>query len=578
MERINELLAKLSELTADELAELRTLIAAEAEQLEQAATTPESVEALTALADAAEKLQGEDDRRGQEQAKLEEQREAALAKLRPPADSTQPDEDDPEGDTEDGDDGQDDAGGAPAPADPQPADQPTAVAASGRRPRVPTQRPPLERISARTRPPAPQGPARPVVRTTVSDAATGNVLKTRRDVVTLMADALDRGSRHDRRVIQALTEYPTERKLLRGEQPENDALVAAALPLESLTPDAIVAAGGLCAPVQNIYDVNVIGSTARPVREGLPSFGADRGGISLRPGVVFDDWAGAVSDWTLQNDIDAATAGSPDPTKAIIEALCPGFTAYYVEATVARVRFRNVTSRFDPEGTDANMRAVDVAFARKAENKLLSKMAALSLVLTESKRLGTVRDALVAFDKLQAQMRSRWRYDDSVMLAAFAPAWFRDMLRADITRGETTLDALAVADARIASWFSERGVNIRWHLDGRATAQVAGGGAPAIAAQQYAALTSGGAIPGFPAQVEFLIYREGDFLRLDGGEINLGTVRDTTTNAVNAYEIFKEEFEGVAFRGTAGTAVQLVASFEPTGMSAGRKDTDSLTD
>jgi hypothetical protein len=564
MDRIKELLEKgLENLSAEELAEAKALIREQATALDGEPSTPEVADATEALADALDQVEVENDRRAKAQAELDEKRAKARERLQPKDTETPP-----EGDDEDGDpDG--DGGDAP---EGEPAEQAEPVTAAAR---VPAQRrPSLGALSARQRPAAPTGPSLPKARTTVTAVETGRTLKTRDEVVSLMASAVEARPSHDMRVIQATTEYDPARRLSRADGPQNEALVAAAL-----QPEALVAAGGLCAPVENLYDVDVIGSNARPVKAGLPSFQADRGGVSLRPGVVFSDWAGAVGDWTLANDIDAATAGDPDPTKPIIEALCPGFTSFYVEATTARVRFRNVTSRFDPEGTRANMDAVEVAFARRAENKLLSKMTALSTVQTESKRLGAARDALVAFDKLQSQMRSYWRFDETVRLAAYAPMWFRDMLRADITRGELSMEALSVADSTIATWFNNRGVNIRWHLDGRASAQSSGSGIPAIAAQQYGALTSGAnAIPGFPAQVEFLIYREGDFLRLDGGELNLGVVRDTTTNQVNAYEMFREEFEGLAFRGTPGTAVQLVASFEPTGLSAGRLDTSSLND
>jgi hypothetical protein len=578
MDRINELVGRLADLSADELAELNALIREQAAALAGEPSTPDVADATTALADALDSVRTEETRRAEAQAEVDARRQAAMSRLDPAATETEPEGDDPDED----DDQDDDSGDLPAPAGepaPQAEPQPEAVAASNR-PRIPAQRQPLAgRLSARTRPAAPAAPGLPQARTTVTAVDTGRTLKTRGEIVSLMASAVDARPAHDMRVVRATTEYPAERRLQRGERPENDAIVAAALQPESLTPQALVAAGGLCAPVENLYDVDVIGSDARPVRAGLPSFQADRGGVSLRPGVVFSDWAGAVSDWTLANDIDAATAGGEDPTKPIIEALCPGFTSYYVEATVARVRFRNITARFDPEGTAANLKALDVAFARKAENKLLTKMAGLSVTQTESKRLGAARDALVAYDKLLSQLQSFWRFDDSVALATYAPMWFKNMLRADITRGELSMDALAAADETIASWFTKRGVNIRWHLDGRASAQSSGAGVPAIAAQQYGALVSGTtAVPGFPAQVEFLIYREGDFLLLDGGELNLGTVRDTTTNAVNAYELFKEEFEGLAFRGTTGTAVQLVASFEPMGGSAGRIDSSGFTD
>lgn len=557
MDRILELLARLAELTAAELTELNDLIRAEFEALDGEPTTPELVEALDALAQAAEQVTGELARRDEAQAQLEEQRAAAVARLQPAAIA------DPE------DDDTDDEVDPPAPDE---APTPEAVAAATR--------PALARLAARSR----RRPARPAPdagtasRTTIRDAA-GAQLASRAQVAEAMAREIDatRGMKTAfRRVaVHAETQWPAERVLRRDDSGAgNDAIVAAAL-TDQIGQQALVAAGGLCAPVENLYDVNVVGVTARPVRDALPGFGADRGGVNLRQSPLFSDWAGAITEWTLQNDIDAATVGAPDPTKPIIEALCPGFTTFNVSAIPARVRFRNITSRFDPEGTRANLDALDVAWARVAENILLTKMAALSLQVTAPKVIGATRDLLATYDRLFGYLRSRFRLDDTVMLRAIMPRWVKDMVRADLTRGELSMEALAVADQQIEDWFSRRHVTPTWHLDGRSAAVV---GPPAIAAQQYAAAVSGSAIPEFPDQVEALVYTEGDFLFLDGGELDLGVVRDASTNQVNAYEIFKETFEGLAYRGVPGGAVQLIATVDPNGLSAGRIDTTAISD
>ena len=42
---------------------------------------------------------------------------------------------------------------------------------------------------------------------------------------------------------------------------------------------AITAAGGFCAPLETRYDLFTIGETARPIRDSLPGFQANRGGI-----------------------------------------------------------------------------------------------------------------------------------------------------------------------------------------------------------------------------------------------------------------------------------------------------------
>lgn len=569
MDRINELLARLAELSADELAELNGLIQAEADALADEPATAENVAALGTLADAREQSAAEETRREQEQTALDEQREAALARLRPVADG--------EGDAETGDepaDGEDQA------ETDQAERQPEAVAASAR-----TRRPGMGQLAGRRpagrAPEARRGEEQTGARTRITSATSGRELTTRREIAAELSTAIEssRGVRagFKRSVVSAVTEFPEPRRLHAGADQQNEALVAAAL--EGLSMQSLVAAGGLCAPIENLYDVRVVGTADRPVRDALAAFQADRGGVSLRPSPVFADWDGAVGAWTLQNDIDAGTAGGAEPTKPIIEALCPGFEDFFVEAIPARVRFRNVSARFDPEGTEANVTALDIVHARFAENRLLSAIAAQSLAVTAPKVLGAARDLLVTIDRSVAYYRNRHRLGDTAPMRVILGRWVRDMIRADITRGDISLDALAVADQMINEWFARRAVTPTWTLDGRPAAQAAVAGPPVvvgIAAQQYAAAISGSEIPEFPDTVEMLLFAEGDFLFLDGGTLDLGVVRDSGLNEVNAYELFKETFEGVAFRGV--ESLQVVATVDPNGLVAGSKDTTAISD
>jgi hypothetical protein len=576
MDRINELLARLGTLTLEELAELDTLIGAETDRLAEEAVTEEVVTALDSIATAREQYATETAARATAQAELETRRETALGRLRPAVDAT--DDVDQAAEADQDADAQVDEPDAAADVDAA-ADQvePLAVAAAATRaPATTNPRPSLRQLAnarpAANRPGAGQQAAQS--RTKITDVGTGKQLKTRGEIAEAMARALTngRGPAGQFSVVTAAVEFPTDRHLRTGHDAENEALVASAL-----APEALVAAGGLCAPILNLYDVEVVGSVARPARDTLATFGADRGGINLRQSPVFQDWTGALGDWTFQNDIDAATAGSPDPTKPVLEALCPGFQSFYVEATTQIVRFRNVTARFDPEGTTANMKAVDIAFARKAELKVLAKMAALSLPLTGAKVVSATRDVLAHIDKVLAAYRDKHRFDRTTRFHMWVQQWVLDMIRTDMTRGANdTVEALAVADEAITAWFTRRGVNVTWVLDGRAAAQTAATGVPAIAAQAYGAWTAASAIPGYPAQLEIYLAVEGDFLFLDSGEIDLGVVRDSNLNSVNAYQMFKEEFFGVAFRGI--EALQVVVSTEPTGQRAGTVDTSAVAD
>ena len=51
------------------------------------------------------------------------------------------------------------------------------------------------------------------------------------------------------------------------------------------------------------------------------------------------------------------------------------------------------------------------------------------------------------------------------------------------------------------------------------------------------------------AGLEAVLYAPGAVVRLDGGELRLGPVRDSTRNADNTYDVFVETWEGIAIPG-----------------------------
>jgi hypothetical protein len=238
-----------------------------------------------------------------------------------------------------------------------------------------------------------------------------------------------------------------------------------------------------------------------------------------------------------------------------------------------------MSTRFDPEQMDASIRAQEIAHARFAENKLLSQLRAGSKALYTTKLLGAARDLVVTLDKLQAYYRSVHRLAENQALRAILPRWARDLLRADVARQMVGdgLVTLAVADAVIDDWFRARNVNVTWHLDGLGTRTLT---VPApdvvIPNQDYTALAAEAAVPGFPDNTEMFLFQEGSWLYLDGGELNLGLVRDSDLNARNRFQTFSESFEIAANRGLESMVIAL--ELQPIGGSAATISTASAVD
>ena len=344
-------------------------------------------------------------------------------------------------------------------------------------------------------------------------------------------------------------EYPEDRHLTGG---NSDADKIAAV----TSPQAIVAAGGFCAPVEVSYDIYGFGTTNRPVKESLAGFSADRGGIRYTSSPKLGDLSGAVSLWTLQDDMDAATEGAPDPTKPCLRVVCGEEIVVNTDAIPLCLTFGNLQTRAFPEMVERNNELALIEHARYAETRLLTRIGALSTSVSAAATLGAARDFFVQVDQAASAYRSRHRLDPAESLRVVVPHWLKNMIRADIIMslpaGDDT-DRFGIADNIVDSWFSARHINVTWHLDGE-SGQIFGA-------------QNAGALLDFPSTVVWYLFSEGTFLFLDGGTLDLGLVRDSSLNSTNDYKMFVETFEGVAKVGI--ESLRITSTLNVDGSSSG---------
>lgn len=698
IEQLRELLERLAadktSVTSEELVAAQAFIRDQRTHLAQADLSDDVVPALTELRDSRNAIKAVVDERASAAAELDEQRRGLLDELADPAETTTEQPVVEGGDTPLGE------GAGPAtdvvpvqptstaPVETAPvAVEPQAVAASGTQPR----RAPIGAFKVDA-PRPPQDPAQ-VVQTAVVAAgstsgyqdgvalcSTADLAKHFADRLRSMATGTAGGSGEKVYVANVTHTYPESRFLKLSDWAGNYTKIE-----QATSPQALVAAGGLCAPLQVLYDVEVIGSSDRPIRDALARFGVERGGIQFRPhssaaSALQGGTGVGVDRWSMAQD----AAAGPTEEKGCYVVDCPAIQEAVVHAVYLCLEFGNITARFDPETTAAHVREGMIAHARKAENELLRLLQAGSKALSAARVIGAVRDILANIDKATAYYRNRHRLNEAVSLTCILPAWVRYMMRTDLARQMAAgdwMEALGLSDAQITRWFRERGVTPVWHLDGgvggvqevqtvtvtgtptggsytltfdgqttaaiafnataaavkaalealsnvpvgsitaaggphpgtaitvafggrfeltnvpemTATGSFTGGTTPAVAVttttamsatttvngisianQIYAEAAAGAAIPGYPDQIDALLFASGTKLFLDGGQLDLGLVRDSTLNARNRYRQFSETFEGVADRGIEN--LRLIMTCQPTGQTSGTADLSAIAD
>ena len=344
-------------------------------------------------------------------------------------------------------------------------------------------------------------------------------------------------------VASIATQYPEDRTLTQDAE-SNWAKVQAVT-----GPEALVASGGHSAPFEVKYDIFGLGTTARPLRDALPKFQADRGGIRFVTPPVLSSYANAVGIWTAAND----SAETPNPaSKLSLTVTAAGENTVATDAVTLQLQFGNLMSRAYPELIARHNELGLIQHAREAEGQILTRLTALSTAVTSTSLIGVARDFLVQLGRAAANYRGRHRLEADAPLRVIAPFWIKDAMVADLAiaaPGDNTLNAAAEIDGYIAS----RNINITYHIDDFTTAQ------------------SAAAMNEFADTFVWYMFAEGSFLFLDGGTLDLGVIRDSTLVGTNDYKMFVETFEGVAKVGVEGLVV--TSTISVNGVAAALRDT-----
>jgi chemotaxis protein histidine kinase CheA len=342
-------------------------------------------------------------------------------------------------------------------------------------------------------------------------------------------------------VASITTQYPEERTLTQDAELNRTRIQAVT------GPEALVASGGHSAPYEVKYDIFGLGTTARPLKDALPKFQADRGGIRFVTPPVLSSYGNAVGLWTNAIDTNPGT-----DTKASLTVSAASEETVATDAVTLQLQFGNLMTRAYPELIARHNELGLIQHAREAETQILTRLTDLSTAVTSTSLIGFGRDYLVQLGRAAANYRGRHRLESDAPLRVIAPMWVKDAMAADLTLampGDNTLNAYAEIEGYIAS----RGINVTWHIDSFDGAQ------------------SSGAMNEFADTFVWYIFAEGTFLFLDGGTLDLGIIRDSTLVGTNDYKMFVETFEGVAKVGV--ESLKVTSTININGVAAALRDT-----
>lgn len=318
---------------------------------------------------------------------------------------------------------------------------------------------------------------------------------------------------------------------------------------------ALTAAGGWCAPSQILYDLFEVECVNDSLFR-LPTFRVTRGGIRYPVFEPHDETFDPGFVWTEDDDI-AATAGTP--TKPCIRITCPEFTECRLDAVGLCITAGNLMDRAYPENVRWFVNRAVRAFERVDSIRVLNAVIADSVAVTLPASFGAASALISALLLQAADYRQFHGLCCGQLLDITLPCWALDLVKADIARQDGTLSTGTLpTDAEVTRWFEAANLN-------------------ATFINHWQAIDATPPATGWPGTIQILLGYPGSYVRFDGGELNLGVIRDSTLNETNDYTaVWFENFYCVGRRGPQARIITVPVC--PSGEVGGRNpSTGELT-
>ncbi|WP_157680143.1 major capsid protein [Mycobacterium dioxanotrophicus] len=281
--------------------------------------------------------------------------------------------------------------------------------------------------------------------------------------------------------------------------------------------EALVAAGGWCAPSEQLYDFCPTPAAANLL--SLPEIAIKRGGIRFP---AEPDFTALQTGFHYTEPQLEATDGNGNPTavKEFVEIPCPDdMIEYRLEAIGWAVKAGILQRQAWPEliekFVDEFLVAHQYRVSAKTVQKMLGESSAAKVVPTDAV-LGATTGVLNGLHVRARNIQLKTRRDT---IEGVAPVWFRDVLRADLAMRDGK-DMLSVSDAEIDNWLAVRGIYLQYE----GTWQSLGTGQPGHLDTSW-----------WPGSVDVILYPAGTFFRSLDNVITLGVQYPIEQVQLNRY-------------------------------------------
>jgi hypothetical protein len=315
---------------------------------------------------------------------------------------------------------------------------------------------------------------------------------------------------------------------------------------------ALVASGGSCAPLTPSYEFFRLAEALNPVESALPTVEAPRGGIRF---ITPPIWTQASPGVRVTTEAEDAAGYPPTEPKPCVQVECPPIEECRVDAVSQCVTFGNLNYRVFPEQVEAFLQDLSVAFTSTKEIAYLDGIDNASTAVTATPAYGATRGVTQTILAAAANYRRRQHMAPSAVLTLMLPSWVVEFIKVDMVNDHMMgLGFLNAGEAEVNAWLASANLDVAWYYD-----SATGAG------QAFDDAQGAGAINPFPTSVVGYLFAPGTFVRLDGGTLDVGIVRDSTLNGTNDLQIFSEQWVQVCMVGLESLRLEITLCPDGTG-------------